>query len=98
MYLPEEIYSWLVDAKLLPNNGTPPLHSGELDDKGKVTLPAKETASLESGFVVGEILRKIASSTGQKAPNALANVKSDSSKNTKLTNWNFIWYVYPDAG
>lgn len=67
-------------------------HTGEQDEKGSVTLPPPAAANFDNGFLVGEIIRKLASDAGRKVPGALANVKADPSKNAKLTNWNFIWY------
>jgi hypothetical protein len=66
--------------------------AGEQDEKGNVTLPPNLANNFDNGYLVGEIIRKITTDSGKKVPNALATVKADNSKNTKLTNWNFIWY------
>jgi len=68
-------------------------HKGELDEHRKVTLPAAVSNNLENGFIIGEVIRRIITHSKAKVPSALLNVKSDYSKNTKLTNWNFIWYL-----
>jgi hypothetical protein len=56
-----------------------------------VSLPPSAAANFDNGFLVGEIIRRLAVDAGRKVPNALATVKADSSKNARLTNWNFIW-------
>jgi hypothetical protein len=68
-------------------------HAGEQDEKGFVNLPQGTTTNFDNGFLVGEIIRKLTTDAGRKVPTALATVKADPSKNAKLTNWNFIWYV-----
>ena len=75
-----------------------PPHSGEQDEKGNVTLPPNISNNFDNGFLVGEIIRKITTDSGKKVPSALATVKQDASKNTKLTNWNFIWYLISHKG
>lgn len=73
-------------------------HPGEQDEKGSVLLPSSTANNFDNGFLVGEIIRKLATDAGRKVPTALATVKADPSKNAKLTNWNFIWYPYFHSG
>ena len=68
------------------------IYLGELDDKGLVALPQNINSQFDNGYVVGQVIKKFAHDNGKKTPNALTTVKNDTSKNTKLTNWNFIWY------
>ena len=69
------------------------INLGEQDEKGNVNIPANFAHNFDNGFLVGEIVRRLATQAGKKAPSALESVKADSSKNAKLTNWNFIWYI-----
>jgi hypothetical protein len=72
--------------------------SGEQDERGDVTLPTSVATGFDSGYLLGEIIRRLATQGGKKIPSALANVKPDTSKNARLTNWNFIWYFMDDLG
>lgn len=56
-----------------------------------VEVPQHLVPHFESGFIIAEIIRSILERTGQKVPASLQSVRSDSSKSTKLTNWNFVW-------
>jgi hypothetical protein len=73
-------------------------HSGEQDERGDVTLPPSVASGFDSGYLLGEIIRRLAAQGGKKIPSALANVKPDTSKNARLTNWNFIWYIINEIG
>lgn len=86
MYFPQQIYIWLVNINVIPN-------SGEQDEKGNVVLPLNIANNFDNGYFVSETIKKIVKATDSKILNILAQVKGDNSKNIKITNWNFIWYV-----
>ena len=42
------------------------------------------------------IVRSIVKRSGLKQPQCLDNIKEDTTKTVKLTNWNFIWLSFDD--
>lgn len=40
---------------------------------------------------MAEVIRKFALSLRKELPSCLTTIKNDQTKNTKQTNWNFIW-------
>lgn len=86
---------WL---KIIPNEGTRVYESGVATDKKMVAVPPPLAAHFESGFNIGRIVRSLLERTGKPIPTALNTLREDNTKNTKLTNWNFVWYHSPHAG
>ena len=56
-----------------------------------ITIPASQVIHFESGFNIAEIVRSILKRSGNNIPTCLDNVRKDANKNSKLTNWNFVW-------
>ena len=62
-----------------------------MQDKKMVALPQQTIPHFESGFIIGQIVKIILKKSGQKIPSYLDDIKMDTNKNTKLSNWNFVW-------
>jgi hypothetical protein len=56
-----------------------------------ITIPLSQVIHFESGFNIAEIVRSILKRSGNNIPTCLDNVRKDANKNSKLTNWNFVW-------
>lgn len=61
-------------------------------DKNLVAIPPPLALHFDSGYNIAEIVKSIMLRSGQKPSSSLDNVRKDTNKNVKLTNWNFIWY------
>lgn len=59
-----------------------------------VAIPPHLAAHFDSGFNIGKIVRSMLERAGKPLPSSLNTIKQDTNKNTKLTNWNFIWYIF----
>ena len=62
-------------------------------EKKAVAIPSHLSVHFESGFNIGKIVKAMLERAGKPLPSALNTIKQDTNKNTKLTNWNFIWYT-----
>ena len=71
---------------------------GEVDAQGNVHVSHLLELHFLNGYLVAELIKKIVSRDSDKVPPSLITIKSDNSKSTKLTNWNFIWYKFDHQG
>ena len=45
----------------------------------------------DSGFNIGVIVKSMLQRAGKPISPSLVNIREDTSKNVRLTNWNFVW-------
>ena len=57
-----------------------------------VTIPQNLAVHFDSGFNIGKIIKSMLQRADKQIPTSLNTIKQDANKNTKLTNWNFVWY------
>ena len=51
------------------------------------------TALFESGYNIAVLVESILVRSGEQKPQCLENIKKDTTKAVKLTNWNYVWYL-----
>jgi hypothetical protein len=59
-----------------------------------VSLNRQQANELENGYKVAHILKDILQKQKLTLPPTLNNLRNDQSKNSKITNWNFIWLTF----